>query len=121
MLSITDSKIIFLLILNVLLIIVGMFMETNSSILLLGPILIPVATSFGVDPIHFAGIMLLNLEIGMITPPFAANLFVGCRVGKMNMNEVLPSMIPFYIASFGVLMVTTYCPAIATWLPNLIG
>lgn len=65
--------------------------------------------------------MLLNLEIGMITPPFAANLFVGCRVGKMNMNEVLPSMIPFYIASFGVLMVTTYCPAIATWLPNLIG
>ena len=120
MLEITDSKIIFLLILNGLLIIVGMFMETNSSILLLGPILIPVATSFGVDPIHFAGIMLLNLEIGMITPPFAANLFVGCRVGKLNMNDVIPSMIPFYIACFIVLIITTYCPAIATWLPNLI-
>jgi C4-dicarboxylate transporter DctM subunit len=120
MLEITDSKIIFLLILNVLLIIVGMFMETNSSILLLGPILIPVAMSFNVDPIHFASIMLLNLEIGMITPPFAANLFVGCKVGKLNMDEVLPHMIPFYVAAFIVLMITTYVPSFAMFLPNLI-
>ena len=120
MLGITDSKFVFLLILNVLLLIVGMFMETNSSILLLGPILIPVATSFGVDPIHFAGIMLLNLEIGMITPPFAANLFVGCRVGKLNMNDVLPKMVPFYIACLIVLLVTTYCEPIATWLPYMV-
>ncbi|MEG1067110.1 MAG: TRAP transporter large permease [Anaerovoracaceae bacterium] len=121
MLELTDSKIVFLLILNILLLIVGMFMETNSSILLLGPILIPVATSFGVDPIHFAGIMLLNLEIGMITPPFAANLFVGCRVGRLNMNDVLPKMVPFYIACIIVLLITTYCPAVATWLPNLVN
>jgi len=120
MLEFTDSKIVFLLILNVLLIIVGMFMETNSSILLLGPILIPVAISFNVDPIHFAAIMLLNLEIGMITPPFAANLFVGCKVGKLNMDEVLPHMVPFYIAAFIVLMVTTYVPSFALFLPNLI-
>ena len=102
-----------MLILNILLIIVGMFMETNSSILLLGPILIPVATSFGVDPIHFAGIMLLNLEIGMITPPFAANLFVGCRVGKVSMDQVLPSMVPFFIACVIVLLLTTYVPHLA--------
>lgn len=120
MLSLTDSKIIFLLILNILLIIVGMFMETNSSILLLGPILIPVATSFGVDPIHFAGIMLLNLEIGMITPPFAANLFVGCRVGKVSMDQVLPFMVPFFIACVIVLLITTYVPQVALFLPNLI-
>ena len=120
MLQITDSKIVFLLILNVLLILVGMFMETNSSILLLGPILIPVAISFGVDPIHFAGIMLLNLEIGMITPPFAANLFVGCRVGKLNINDVLPDMIPFYVACIIVLGITTYVPAVATYLPSLV-
>lgn len=120
MMSITDSKVVFLLILNVLLIIIGMFMETNSSVLLLGPILIPVATSFGVDPIHFAGIMLLNLEIGMITPPFAANLFVGCRVGKRDFAEVVPKLIPFYIACFAVLMLTTYVPQIATFLPNLV-
>ncbi len=121
MLSLTDSKIVFLLILNVLLIIVGMFMETNSSILLLGPILIPVATSFGVDPIHFAGIMLLNLEIGMITPPFAANLFVGCRVGKVTMDKVLPSMMPFFVACIIVLLLTTYFPQLALFLPNLVG
>ncbi|MBK5253725.1 MAG: TRAP transporter large permease [Peptostreptococcaceae bacterium] len=120
MLEITDSKIVFLLVLNIVLIIVGMFMETNSSILLLGPILIPVAMSFGVDPIHFAAIMLLNLEIGMITPPFAVNLFVGCKVGKLNMDEVLPHMVPFYIAAFIVLMITTYIPSVVMFLPNLI-
>lgn len=121
MFSITHSKVVFLLILNLMLIIVGMFMETNSSILLLGPILIPIATSFGVDPIHFAGIMLLNLEIGMITPPFAANLFVGCRVGKLNMEDVLPKMIPFFVACLVVLIITTYVPAVATFLPNLVS
>lgn len=120
MLAITDNKLVFLLILNVLLIVVGMFLETNSSILLLGPILIPVATSFGVDPIHFAGIMLLNLEIGMITPPFAANLFVGCKVGKLKINDVLPKMWPFYVACGIVLLITTYIPSVATWLPNLV-
>ena len=121
MFSITHSKVVFLLILNLMLIIVGMFMETNSSILLLGPILIPIAKSFGVDPIHFAGIMLLNLEIGMITPPFAANLFVGCRVGKLNMEDVLPKMIPFFVACLVVLAITTYVPAVATFLPNLVS
>ena len=121
MFSVTHSKVIFLLILNIMLIIVGMFMETNSSILLLGPILIPIATSFGVDPIHFAGIMLLNLEIGMITPPFAANLFVGCRIGNITIDKVLPSMIPFFIACLIVLLVTTYVPGVATFLPNMIG
>ena len=119
MFSITDSKFVFLIILNIMLIIVGMFMETNSSILLLGPILIPIATSFGVDPIHFAGIMLLNLEIGMITPPFAANLFVACRVAKLNMEDVIPSMVPFFVACLIVLLITTYVPGVATWLPNL--
>ena len=119
MLSITDSKIVFLIVLNVLLIIIGMFMETNSSILLLGPILIPVAESFGVDPIHFASIMLLNLEIGMITPPFAANIFVGCRVGKTDFGSVVIKMIPFYIAAFIVLLLTTYVPQIPLFLPGL--
>lgn len=119
MFAITDNKFVFLIVLNIMLIIVGMFMETNSSILLLGPILIPIATSFGVDPIHFAAIMLLNLEIGMITPPFAANLFVGCRVGNLNMEKVLPKMIPFFVACVIVLLITTYCEPVATFLPNL--
>jgi len=121
MFALTSSKYVFLMIINVMLIIVGMFMETNSSILLFGPILIPVAISYGVDPIHFAGIMLLNLEIGMITPPFAANLFVACRVGKMNMDQVLPDMKGFFIACLVVLMITTYVPGVATWLPGLLN
>lgn len=120
LLGFTDSKIVFLLILNVLLIIVGMFLETNTSILLFGPILIPIATSYGVDPIHFAAIMLLNLEIGMITPPFACNLFVGCRVGKVTIDEVLPFMGPFFIACIVVLLIVTYIPATVLFLPNLI-
>ena len=121
MFMITSSKVVFLLLINIMLIIVGMFMETNSSILLFGPILIPVAISYGVDPIHFAGIMLLNLEIGMITPPFAANLFVGCRVAGLNMNDILKDMLPFFAACVGVLLLTTYVPSIATWLPSLVG
>ena len=121
MFMITSSKVVFLLLINIMLIIVGMFMETNSSILLFGPILIPVAISYGVDPIHFAGIMLLNLEIGMITPPFAANLFVGCRVAGLNMNDILKDMLPFFAACIGVLLLTTYVPSIATWLPSLVG
>lgn len=120
MLGMTENKYVFLLILNILLILVGMFMETNSSILLLGPILIPVATSYGVDPIHFAGIMLLNLEIGMITPPFAANLFVGCRVGKEDIGAVIPKMVPFFGACLIVLIMTTYIPHIALFLPGLV-
>ena len=79
------------------------------------------AISYGVDPIHFAGIMLLNLEIGMITPPFAANLFVGCRVAGLNMNDILKDMLPFFAACVGVLLLTTYVPSIATWLPSLVG
>jgi len=63
--------------------------------------------------------MLLNLEIGMITPPFAANLFVACRVAKLNMEDVVPSMIPFFVACLVVLLVTTYVPGVATFLPNL--
>ncbi|MBN7772984.1 TRAP transporter large permease [Clostridium aminobutyricum] len=119
LMGITDSKFVFLLVLNILLIIVGMFMETNTSILLLGPILIPIATSFGVDPIHFAAIMLLNLEIGMITPPFAANLFVGCKVGKCTMDQVLPHMMPFFIVCIIVLMIITYVPSIVLFLPAM--
>lgn len=120
MLSATSNKYVFLFILNILLIIIGMFMETNSSILLLGPILIPIATAYGVDSIHFAAIMLLNLEIGMITPPFAANLFVGCRIGKLPMNEVLPKMSPFYVACVVALVITTYVPQTVLFLPNLV-
>ena len=121
MMNITDSKVVFLLICNLLLILVGMFLETNTGILLFCPILCPIAQAYGIDLVHFGAMLLLNLEIGLITPPFAANLFVGCRIGKVTMDKVLPRMMPFFAACIIVLLITTYVPGVATWLPDLVG
>ncbi len=120
MLGVTESPIIFLLIVNAVLIVVGMFMETNTSILLLGPILIPTAKAFGIDPIHFGAIMLLNLEIGMITPPFACNLFVACRISGLTMDKLLKPILGFIACCIPVLLITTYVPMSVMWLVNLI-
>ncbi len=118
--QITDNKYIFLLVLNVILLIVGMFLETNTAIMLLGPILIPVAVAYGVDPIHFAAIMLLNMEIGMITPPMAGNLFVGCRIANLNIDDILPWLVPFWIGCVVVLMIITYIPQLVLFIPSLV-
>ncbi|NLB52409.1 MAG: TRAP transporter large permease [Syntrophomonadaceae bacterium] len=119
MLGVTDSPAMFLLIVNVVLILVGMFMETNTSILLLGPILIPAAQAFGIDPIHFGAVMLLNLEIGMITPPFACNLFVACRISGLTMDKLLKPILGFIACCIPVLLITTYFPISVMWLVNL--
>jgi len=118
-LRVTQSKMVFLLLVNILLIIVGMFLETNTSILLFAPILSPIADAFGVNPIHLAAIMLLNLEIGMITPPFAVNLFTACRAADMEMIKVLKPLMPFLLTCIAVLLVVTYCPRVALFFPNL--
>lgn len=120
MLGVTESPIVFLLIVNAVLIVVGMFMETNTSILLLGPILIPTAQAFGIDPVHFGAIMLLNLEIGMITPPFACNLFVACRISGLTMDKLLKPILGFIGCCIPVLLITTYVPASVMWLVHLI-
>jgi C4-dicarboxylate transporter, DctM subunit len=114
--GLTDSPTVFLLLVNCMLLIVGMFMETNTSILLLAPILAPTAKAYGVDPIHFGAIMLLNLEIGMITPPFAVNLFVGCRLGQISLDRVLKPILGFIAVCIPVLLLTTYVPAISLWM-----
>ncbi len=115
----TDSPAIFLLIINGMLLIVGMFMETNTSILLLAPILVPAAKAYGIDPIHFGAIMLLNLEIGMITPPFACNIFVACRLGQLSMDKILKDILGFIAVCMPVLVLTTYVPAISLWIVQL--
>jgi len=112
--AITENKYVFLLMVNLVLIVVGMFMETNTSILLLAPILAPAAIAYGVDPIHFAAIMLLNLEIGMITPPFACNIFVACKLSGLSMDKILKPVLQFIAICIPVLLVTTYIPAVAT-------
>lgn len=120
LLSITSSPIMFLLMVNAVLLIVGMFMETNTSILLLAPILVPAAIAYGINPIHFGAVMLLNLEIGMITPPFACNIFVACRIGNMSMDKILKPILGFIAVCIPVLLVTTYIPSISLVLVNLI-
>jgi C4-dicarboxylate transporter DctM subunit len=117
--GLTESPVVFLLIVNGMLIIVGMFMETNTSILLLAPILVPTAKAYGINPVHFGAIMLLNLEIGLITPPFAVNLFVACRMGQLSMDKVLKPILGFIAICIPVLLLTTYIPAISMFLVRL--
>jgi C4-dicarboxylate transporter DctM subunit len=117
----TTSPIVFLLMVNGILLILGTFMETNTSILITAPILVPVAKSFNIDPIHFGAILLLNLEIGMITPPFAANLFVGCRIGNISMDQVIRPLLPFFLVLIPVLLVVTYIPSISLFLVHLLA
>ncbi|NPV91133.1 MAG: TRAP transporter large permease [Firmicutes bacterium] len=117
--GITESPIIFLLLVNAMLLIVGMFMETNTSILLLAPILVPAARAYGVDPVHFGAIMLLNLEIGMITPPFACNLFVGCRLAGISMDKIVRPILGFIFVCLPILLAITYIPALSLAVVNL--
>lgn len=116
LLELTDSKIIFLLVANILMLLVGMFMETNTSILLLAPIMVPAAAAYGVDPVHFGAIMLLNLEIGMITPPFSCNVFVACKIGDISIDKVLGHVFRLILICIPVLLLTTYFPQISMTL-----
>lgn len=117
----TTSPVVFLLLVNGLLLILGTFMETNTSILITAPILVPVAESFGINPVHFGVILLLNLEIGMITPPFAANLFVGCRIGNISMDQLIKPLLPFFLVLIPVLMIITYVPSLSLFLVDLLA
>jgi TRAP-type C4-dicarboxylate transport system permease large subunit len=91
------------------------------AILIVTPILLPVMVNFGVDPVHFGMIMLMNLGIGLCHPPVGAILFVGCAVGKVSLEQVMREIWPFYLVMFGVLMLVTYVPAISLWLVHLHG
>ena len=98
----------------------GTVMDMAPLILILTPILLPVITGIGVDPVHFGMIMLVNLGIGLITPPVGAVLFVGSAVGKVSIESTVKALLPFYLALFLVLMAVTYIPAISLWLPSVV-
>lgn len=117
--EISTNVIVFLLIVNVVLLIVGMFFESTSAILILAPILVPVAVQFGIDPIHFGMIMIVNLAIGMVTPPIGVNLFVSCQIAKISLEEISKGLLPFFATLIINLIIVTYVPAISTWLPGL--
>lgn len=115
----TDNKILILLLINVLLLIVGCFMDTTPAMMVLAPILLPIAMQFGVDPIHFGIVMVVNLAIGFITPPLGINLFVASRVGRSDLETVCSGIIKFILVMVVDLLLITFIPAISMTLPNI--
>lgn len=119
-LGLTQNPLILLLLINIMLLVVGTFMETNAAIIILAPIFFPVCMQLGIDPIHFGIIMVINLAIGMITPPLGVNLFVACGMTKLSIESVVKANWWYLFASFVALAVITYFPALSLWLPNLL-
>ncbi|MEY2803932.1 MAG: hypothetical protein RL657_1268 [Pseudomonadota bacterium] len=109
----------FLLGVNAALFLIGMFIETSAAIIVLAPILAPVALHFGVDPVHFGLIMVVNLALGMITPPFGVNLFAACTVAKLSLDRIISPLIPFVLVVLSCLMIITYVPEISLTLRDL--
>ena len=119
--GLTDNPILILLMINIALLVLGMIMDMAALILITTPIFLPVAYSLGMDPYQFGMILLVNLGLGLCTPPVGSCLFVGCAVGKLPMEQAVRTIWPFYIAIFAALMLITYVPAISLTLPALIG
>lgn len=115
-----DSGWSFLLAVNLFLFIIGMFIETSAAIIVLAPILAPVAASFGIDPVHFGMVMVINLALGMITPPFGVNLFAACAVARISLDRMTRSLLPFIGVVLACLMIVTYVPWISLALRDLV-
>src|SRR6056297_523863 len=113
--AVIETRFVFLLAVNILLLVVGMFIETSAAILVLAPILAPIAIAYGVDPVHFGLIMVLNLALGMITPPLGVNLFAACSVANIPVERIIPQLLWFVITVFAALMIVTYVPAVSLW------
>jgi len=113
------NKVMFLVLINILLLIAGNFMEPSSLIMIIAPLIFPVAMQLGVDPIHLGVIITVNMEIGMLTPPVGLNLFVASGISGRSLGEVVHASIPWFFALLIGLLIITYIPAISLWLPNL--
>jgi tripartite ATP-independent transporter DctM subunit len=121
LLAVSDNKIVILLIINVVLLIVGTFMDMAPALMIFTPIFLPVVTSLGVDPVQFGVMMIMNLSIGTITPPVGSVLFVGCSVAKLKVEDVVKHMVPFFIAIVVALLAVTFIPQLSLWLPTVLG
>ncbi len=119
LLGLSDNKYVLLILINVMLLILDTFMDMAPLILICTPILLPVIKAIGIDPVHFGIVMMLNLGIGLVTPPVGTTLFVGCAIGKVPIERAARNLWPFWIAMFVVLMLVTYIPALALWIPSL--
>ena len=118
--QVLQSPAMFLLGVNAALFIIGMFIETSAAIIVLAPILAPVAAHFGIDPVHFGLIMVVNLALGMITPPFGVNLFAACTVARISLDKIIRHLIPFVCVILACLLIITYVPALSLGLRDLV-
>jgi tripartite ATP-independent transporter DctM subunit len=118
--AISSDKYTFLLYVNVLLLVLGTFMDLAPMLLICTPIFLPVIKQFGIDPVHFGIIMILNLGIGLVTPPVGPTMAVGCAIGRVSMEAVSRSILVFYVPMIIVLLLVTYIPALSMWLPKLL-
>ncbi|MEK5270129.1 TRAP transporter large permease [Aeribacillus sp. FSL K6-8394] len=118
--GISDNPLIFLLVVNIFLLIVGMFMETNASIIILAPLLVPVAVQLGIDPVHFGIIMIVNLALGMCTPPVGVNLFISAQLAKIRLDQITVGILPYYVTLLITLLIITYIPHLSIGLLQLL-
>ena len=121
LLGISDSKIIILLMINLILLFVGIFMDMTPAVLIFTPIFLPIVTKLGIDPVHFGMIMVLNLCIGLCTPPVGSVLFVGVGIAKTSIDKVIKPLLPLFLAMIFSLFLVTYFPQLSLWLPSLFG
>jgi tripartite ATP-independent transporter DctM subunit len=121
LLNISDNPIIILIIINLLLLFVGTFMDMTPAVLIFTPILLPVMHEIGIHPVHFGMMMVANLSIGLCTPPVGTVLFVGCGVANVKIENVLKPMLPLFLAMLATLLLITYVPAVSLWLPEVFG
>ncbi|MEM9673972.1 MAG: TRAP transporter large permease [Bacteroidota bacterium] len=122
LLTLSDSPILILLIINVILLFVGIFMDMTPAVLIFTPIFLPVVTQqLGIDPVHFGIILIVNLCVGLCTPPVGTVLFIGCSVANIKIQSVVRPLLPFFVAMIAVLLLVTYIPEISLWLPRQFG
>jgi tripartite ATP-independent transporter DctM subunit len=119
-LSITDDKWVFLILVNLFLLFVGCFMETIAAITILVPVLLPIAIKLGIDPVHFGLVMVLNLMIGLLTPPVGMVLFVLAKVSRLGFEETVKAVLPWMVPLFATLIIITFFPSVVLWLPKLL-
>jgi len=119
--NLSDNPIIILLLINLVLLMVGIFMDMTPAVLIFTPIFLPVAVALGMSPLHFGIMLVLNLCIGLCTPPVGTILFVGCALAKTTIDRMIRPMIPMYAAMFVVLMLITYIPELSEGLPRYFG
>jgi tripartite ATP-independent transporter DctM subunit len=119
--AVSDSPIVILLLINIILLVVGVFMDMTPAILIFTPLFLPIAVDLGMDPTHFGIVMVLNLCIGLCTPPVGSVLFVGVGVAGTTITAVVRPLLPLFIAMIVALLIVTYVPALSLWLPSVFG